>query len=62
MGAMDDLGHKVKGNFDQAKGNVNKERGKGAKGGMQNIKGKMEEAAADFKPGKDKDRSEKDKS
>jgi len=47
MGRFDDIAQKMKGKPKQAQGELNIQRGKGIKGGMQKLKGKLDEAAAD---------------
>ena len=49
MGALDDLGQKLKGKAQQVKGEFNQERGQGLKGGIQKLKGKVNETVADAK-------------
>ncbi len=49
MGAIDDAALKLKGKAKQVQGDINQERGKGIKGGLQKLQGKIEEAVADAK-------------
>jgi uncharacterized protein YjbJ (UPF0337 family) len=49
MGSFKDFEDKVKGKGKQAKGEVEKEQGKGLKGGMTKAKGKAQEKWADIK-------------
>jgi uncharacterized protein YjbJ (UPF0337 family) len=47
MGAIQDFKLKMAGKVDQAKGEVNQQRGHGIKGGLQIAKGKIKERWAD---------------
>lgn len=47
MGYLDDAVEKIKGKAEEIKGDINQERGKGIKGGLQKIKGKMRQKVAD---------------
>lgn len=49
MGVVKDVGQKVRGKVKQIQGDVNQSRGKGIKGGLQKLAGKLEEAEADIK-------------
>ena len=49
MSKIDDVGQKIKGNVQQAEGEINRLRGKKIKGGIQKLKGKINVAAADIK-------------
>lgn len=49
MGTVDDLKQKTKGEIEEVKGEINQQRGKGVKGGMQKMKGKFDKTAADTK-------------
>jgi uncharacterized protein YjbJ (UPF0337 family) len=49
MGYLDEVSEKIKGKTEEVKGEINQQRGKGVKGGMQKIKGKARQKIADLK-------------
>lgn len=49
MGAIDDAAQKLRGKAKQVQGDINQKRGKGVKGGLQKLQGKIEEKVADAK-------------
>jgi len=49
VGYIKDVGQKIKGKVEQAEGDINQKRGKGVKGGLQKVKGKLRETVADTK-------------
>lgn len=63
MGLIKNIGQKIEGKLDQGKGKVNQSSrrpGDRIKGGFQEIKGKIKEAAADVKLREDKRRADED--
>lgn len=55
MAKLKSVKKKIKGKAKQMEGEMNQLRGKGVKGGMQKIQGKIEETIADFELENDDD-------